>query len=94
MGEATTDCPPEPREAGSALTLRPRSTSRTLSLRLASRPSYLATLGLASGASYSVSEALNGQSLGSKTGSALSVSGIDVALGPESPGVVVLEKLP
>lgn len=31
---------------------------------------------------------------GSKTGSALSASGIDVALGPESPGVVVLEKLP
>ncbi len=54
----------------------------------------LAALGLVSGTSYSVSEALNGQSLGSKTGSALSVSGIDVALGPESPGVVVLEKLP
>lgn len=54
----------------------------------------LAALGLAAGESYAVKEVLSGQSLGQKTGAALSASGLDVSLDPESPGVVVVEKAP
>lgn len=54
----------------------------------------LGALGLAAATNYALSEALGGQSLGTKTGSALAASGLDVSLGPESPGVVVLEKVP
>lgn len=54
----------------------------------------LSALGLSPTSSYSISEALGGLSLGTHTGSALAASGLDVSLAPESPGVVVLEKVP